>query len=135
MKLTFGLFAALALAACTTSAPVGAPPPAPAAAPTPAAAPFSPATVANLTVIDEKALYAAEALYNVPAHAYVAADSNGTLPVGVKAALKPVLVQAYAALKVARAAYAAGNATGFADAVDKLSRLSGEAKALLPGAK
>jgi hypothetical protein len=92
----------------------------------------APSAVASATAIDEKALYAAEALYNVPAQAYVVADGNGQLSPELKAVLKPKLQEAYRVLLAIRAAYAAGNAAGFASQVVALHNLSGAIVALIP---
>ncbi|CAB4131759.1 hypothetical protein UFOVP131_30 [uncultured Caudovirales phage] len=92
-------------------------------------------SVANATIADEKAMYAAEALYNAPAYAYVAADTKGQLTADTKAKVKPLLVKSYAALKTARAAYAVGNSSDFFAAFENVKKLTGEAKALLPKAE
>lgn len=88
--------------------------------------------VAGATVIDEQAMYAAEVAYNVPAHAYVTADANGLLTPEIKAQVKPLLLDAYKALQLARAAYAAGNASGFAEQVAAVKNLASQASALIP---
>lgn len=95
-------------------------------------APPAPATALQATALDERALYAAEALYNVPAQAYVVADTNGQLSPQVKATLKPMLQDAYRVLLATRAAYAAGNATDFASQVASLRNLSGAIVSLIP---
>lgn len=48
---------------------------------------------ADGTLIDEKVVYAAEVLYNIPAQAYKAANENGQLTPAMKAALKPKLIK------------------------------------------
>lgn len=50
-------------------------------------------TAAQGTLIDEKVVYAAEVIYNIPAQAYVSADKNGKLTPGLKATLKPLLIK------------------------------------------
>lgn len=50
-------------------------------------------SAASGTLIDEKVVYGAEALFNVPAQAYVVADKNGKLTPELKAKLKPLLIQ------------------------------------------
>lgn len=62
-------------------------------------------SVGESTKIDNQAMFAAEAAYNVPAQAYVAADANDKLSPAVKATVKPVLVDAYGYLLIARCAY------------------------------
>lgn len=95
-------------------------------------APPAPAAALQATALDEKALYAAEALYNVPAQAYVVADGNGQLSPELKTKLKPMLQDAYRVLLAARAAYAAGNATGFANQVNSLKNLGAAIVSLIP---
>ena len=83
------------------------------------------------TALDDKAMYAAEALYNVPADAYVVADNNGKLSPAIKEKAKLLLIKAYAVLEATRAAYKAGNATEFAAQDNNLSKLSEAIKALV----
>lgn len=86
------------------------------------------------TVLDERALWAAEAAYNVPAQAYVRADQDGTLPASVKATVQPLLIKAYAALKAARSAYAIGDAANFNAQIAAAKSLAAQAKAIVaPG--
>ncbi len=89
-------------------------------------------TGAASTAIDDKAMYAAEALYNVPAQAYVVANANGKLTPALKLKLKPLLIDGYNALVLVRAAFVAGNATSFADAVSKLTAISAAINNLIP---
>ncbi len=91
-------------------------------------------SVANSTSLDEKALYAAEASYNVAATAYLEAVENGLITPAVKAQVKPMLVQAYEALKLVRTAYHAGNAANFSAQVAEVSRLTTAVRTLLPKA-
>jgi hypothetical protein len=56
------------------------------------------------TLIDEKALYSAELLYNIPAHAYTSANYSNLLTPELKAILKPKLVTLYQMLKAVRSA-------------------------------
>lgn len=95
-------------------------------------APPAPAAVLQGTTIDERAAYAAEALYNVPAQAYAVADGNGKLSPETKATLKPMLADAYKVLLAVRAARAAGNAEGFANQVEALKNLSAAITSLIP---
>lgn len=87
---------------------------------------------ANLTVLDEKAWYAAEALYNIPAYAYVRADQAGALTPSMKATIKPKMLQLADLLKQARAAYQTANKASFDAAVAKLKTLSDEVNPLIP---
>ncbi len=124
------ILGALALAACQ---PVVV---APASAPVaPVAAPSAGSGLTGATLIDEKLLVAAETAYNVPAHAYVTADGNKQLSPALKARVKPLLQSAYRALKLARASYAVGDASGFNRQFAALKSFANQAKALLPAAK
>lgn len=108
----------LPLAACATV---------PATAPTAA-----PKYCATQVIMDNKGMVALETLYNVPAHAYVTADKNNALTPNVKAALKPILVDMYEKLKVARAAYATADATSFSCAAASIEFNNKTATTLLP---
>jgi hypothetical protein len=88
--------------------------------------------IASNTLADEKALFAAETAYNVPAHAYVTADATGKLPASVKAQVRPLLIQAYDGLKLARAAYAAADGCSLNSYSNLVVSLGDRAKALLP---
>lgn len=61
------------------------------------------------TLIDEKVVYAAEVLYNIPAQAYVSADKNGKLSPELKATLKPLLVKMNSLRKAIEAGQGAVN--------------------------
>jgi hypothetical protein len=123
------LVAAMALSACSPNAPSSAGTNAP-----PAAASSSGGLLSH-TVADEKAMYAAEAAYNVAASAYISADTRGLLSASVKAAVKPKLQAAYAALKTLRDAYALGNTSNFSALYSNAVRLANDAKALLPSSQ
>jgi hypothetical protein len=82
--------------------------------------------------MDEKAMYAAEAFYNVPAQAYVKANSNGQLSPSLKATLKPLLIKAKELLDGVRAAYRLGDASGFSAKYAALKDVAERAKALIP---
>lgn len=84
-------------------------------------------SVADQTLIDEKALYAAEIAYNIPAHAYVSANYSGLLTPELKAVLKPKLTTMYTMLKAIRAA----KGTVSCDLV-AMQKLHNEVVALLP---
>lgn len=84
------------------------------------------------TVMDERAMYAAEALYNVPAQAYVTADTRGLLTPAMRRAVRPVLVEARQVLLTVREAYRVGDATTFGQRVAALRALKERALALLP---
>lgn len=80
----------------------------------------------------QKALYAAEAAYNVPAQAYVTLNRSGALSADLKAKTKPLLQQAYQGLKLARQAAAAGDTVGTMFQIEEVNRLASAAAALLP---
>ena len=82
---------------------------------------------ADGTLIDEKVLYAANALYNVPAHAYVTANRNGKLSPELKAALKPKLLTMYRLLQAVKAAKGTVNCD-----YNSMKALHAEVTALLP---
>lgn len=85
-------------------------------------------------VLDERALFAAEAAYNVAATAYVAADSRDVLPPAVAARAQPLLAKAYVALRGARVAYAASDALNFAAFAREATTLATQARVLInPG--
>lgn len=118
-------FAALSLAACQPGvivAPVSVP-----------SAPVASCVVSGTGTL-QTALYGAEAAYNVPAHAYVTADSNKQLSPALKLRVKPLLQNAYSALKLARGAYCVGNAFGVNNQVAAVYSLAKQASALLPKA-
>lgn len=118
----FGFAALLAVAACTS--PAGSPPtsngstpaggdgggrpyelPMPTEANVTANAAVAPTPATKLCAYTADAMYALEAAYNVPAHAYVTADGTPALAsrfAPVKATAKGYLTSAYAALKKAR---------------------------------
>jgi hypothetical protein len=50
-------------------------------------------SAAQGTLVDEKVVYAAEVLYNIPAQAYVSADKNHKITPQLKATLKPMLIK------------------------------------------
>lgn len=101
-----------------------------ASTPTPGAS--SPVVEETSSVIDEQALWAAETLFNIPAKAYVVADTAGKLDPATKAKVKPIMASAYEYLKTARTAYAIGDKIGFDRAVASLRNLTGQANAALP---
>ncbi len=82
---------------------------------------------ADGTLVDEKVLYAANALYNVPAHAYVTANRNGKLSPGLKAVLKPKLLAMYRLLQAVKAAKGTVNCD-----FNSMKALHAEVTALLP---
>lgn len=93
---------------------------------------LQPPNSASLAVLDDKLLYAAEAAYNVPAFAYVEADSRNQIPDALKAQIKPKLQKLGVLLDKARAAHKLGNAVAFNASFDELKKLGGEITAALP---
>jgi len=92
----------------------------------------TPTVEASSVVIDDKAMYAAEALYNVVAQAYVVADANKQLNSETKAKIKPYMIEAYSALKAAREAKRIGDIEVFTQQSARLQDYLGYAKMLLP---
>lgn len=73
---------------------------------------------------DEKGMYAAEALYNVPAQAYVSADTRNIAGwASIKPVVRPLLIQARALLLTVREAYRLGDERSFRDRVARLQSL------------
>lgn len=62
-------------------------------------------TAATVALNADKALYATEAAYNVPAQAYATFDAKGQLPASVKATVRPLLIDAFKGIQVARCAH------------------------------
>lgn len=87
--------------------------------------------IAADTVKDEKAMYAAELAYNIPANAYVTLDAQGLLSTETKAKVRPHLISAYNALTVARTAHKLSNTCAFYNATALVKQSSDAAKALL----
>lgn len=87
--------------------------------------------VASSILMDEKAYASALILYNVPAHAYKAANERGQLSPEVRAIVRPILIKMYDGLKVLRGALDAGNTSSFQCQFAALSRASVEAKSVL----
>lgn len=86
----------------------------------------------DFTVLDDKAMYAAEALYNVPASAYRSADTRGLIPAHLKAVIKPKLQTMGRVLKTARSAYRIGDLTSFNARYRALLALKDEVTPLIP---
>jgi hypothetical protein len=82
------------------------------------------------TLLDERALFAAETAYNIPADAYV--NLGDKLPAATKLQAKTALIQAYDYLLLARKAYAAADGCSLKRYSDLAVALGDKAKALLP---
>ena len=121
--------ACLALAACQPSEPVNNN-----SSSGPVATVPSPAScgLAAGTLVDERTLYGAETAYNVPAHAYVTADATGKLPADLKARVRPLLVESYRLLQLARSAYKLGDVCGLNNYAAGARNFAERAKAILP---
>ncbi len=117
------MLASIALAGCSVPAKA---PVTPATPPTPAAT-ATPAPLAY--VVPLAAMTAAEAAYNLPATAYVNAGRRGLLSEATKARVRPLLIQAKAALDRARAAK---SAVDFVAANTLLSGYADQAGRLIP---
>jgi hypothetical protein len=122
--LAMALAASLALSACATTS-------GPPVEVVPNNVPV-PSGATPISAAAQKALYAAEAAYNVPAQAYVTLNRAGKLSPELKARAKPVLQQAIAGLKLARQAAAAGDTVGTMLQINEVNRLAAQAAAILP---
>lgn len=91
-----------------------------------------PAVTTRTTAIDEKALFAVEAAYNVTGTAYLAAVDAGVLTGARKDQVKIKLQLAYSALLAARRAYEIGDARTFAEQAAAVISATDQAKALIP---
>lgn len=91
-----------------------------------------PAVSTRGTAIDEKALFAVEAAYNVTGTAYLAAVDAGVLTGARKDEVKIKLQLAYSALLAARRAYEIGDARTFAEQAAAVVSATDQAKALIP---
>jgi hypothetical protein len=81
--------------------------------------------------VDEKAMYAAEATYNVAAKVYLEANRANVLSPSIKSIAKEYLTRAYQYLLAARAAYKLGNATTFNERISDLNAATSQIKTLL----
>ncbi len=117
MKRTFlPLLAALSLGACTANQALQR---APVIGPV--------CSAADATLIDEKALYTANAFYNVPAQAYVVANRAGRLSPALKGSLRPKLLTMHRLLRAMKAAKGSVNCD-----YKSMLQLRDEVNALLP---
>lgn len=90
--------------------------------------------VADFTVADEKGWYYAEALYNVPAQAYLSVNSRG-LFVGhedLKAKLKGMLQDLNGYRQAVYQAYKTGNSVTFREKIVQMKALSDQIRRLMP---
>lgn len=93
-------------------------------------APAGDCGLASNTIYDEKALFAAETAYNIPANAYV--NLGDRLPADRKAQAKAALIQAYDYLKLARVAYGAGDGCTLKQYSDLAQAFGNRAKGFMP---
>lgn len=107
----------LALAACV---------PAIAIAPPNAALPGSPASVANTTVLDERAAIAVEAAYLGAGSIIEAATDVGLIKGALAVRAEALDARAASWLGIARRAYDAGNADSYMKALDEAKQVIGE---------
>jgi hypothetical protein len=84
------------------------------------------------TVRDNQAAYGAEALYNVPAAAYVSALKRGLVSDSVKAVVKPKLQLLYGYLRGARAAKAACDEATFLNYKHAMEVVKADVLPLIP---
>ena len=92
-----------------------------------------PANTANATVLDEKAVLGAELAYKAMRTAGTLAVDHGLLVGADAAKVAAIDSKAYAALKLARQAYEAGNAADYATATAQALQLIGEAQLVISG--
>jgi hypothetical protein len=81
-------------------------------------APPAPVTVADRTRLDEQTALSVELAYQAAATAVLTASRAGLVPASARPALAAADRRAFAAVRAVRAAYDAGNATGYAGAVE-----------------
>jgi hypothetical protein len=81
------------------------------------------------TIKDEQALLVAETAYNIPAQAYVSLGSK--LPTATRTKVRGYLIQAYDYLKLARAAYNAGDNCNLQKYADLAKNLGDKANTVL----
>lgn len=84
----------------------------------------STAPLGDQVTFDERGMYFAEALYNVPAQAYVSADTRNIAGwTSIKPVVRPLLIQARQLLLTVREAYRLGDERSFRDRVSRLGVL------------
>jgi hypothetical protein len=82
--------------------------------------------------MDERGLYAMEALYNVPAAAYRSAVERKVMTPAIRARVRPILLEMRRYRDAARQAKKAGDAAGWNARIRELLRLKSQVEALLP---
>lgn len=90
-----------------------------------------PAVYANKTVLDEKAMLTAEIAYKAETVVIQTGVDAGVIKGPLAAKIAVIDNKAYLALLSARAAYAAGNSAGFAEAVGNAQAAVVELKGIL----
>lgn len=88
--------------------------------------------VGEFTIADEKGWYYAEALYNVPASAYLSANSRGLLHDPLKSQLKGMLQELNRYRQAVYQAYKTGNSTTFHEKIVQMKALSDQIRNLVP---
>jgi hypothetical protein len=88
--------------------------------------------VGDFTIADEKGWYYAEALYNVPATAYLSANSRGLLHDPLKSQLKSMLQELNRYRQAVYQAYKTGNAATFHEKLVQMKALSDQVRNLTP---
>lgn len=92
----------------------------------------SSAPLGDRIVMDERGLYAMEALYNVPANLYRTAVQRRLMTPAIRARTRPILLQMRGIRNAARTAYRLGDATSWHARVAELQQLKRDVTALLP---
>ena len=89
------------------------------------------ASVPRMTLVDEKALYAAELGYNSAAKTYIKLVREGVLSEEKQRKIQPMLVEAYDVLLALREAYNLGDATTFDQRLVALTGLVNKVEELI----
>ena len=92
----------------------------------------SPAPLGDRLTMDERGLYAMEAIYNVPASAYRTAVQRGLMTPAIRSTVRPILLQMRGIRNAARSAYRIGDATSWNARVAELRNLRDQVTALIP---
>jgi uncharacterized protein YceK len=88
--------------------------------------------VGDFTIADEKGWYYAEALYDVPATAYLSANSRGLLQDPLKSQLKAMLHQLNDYRQGVYQAYKTANSVTFREKLQAMKALSDQIRSLVP---
>lgn len=90
------------------------------------------APIGDKITMDERGLYAVEALYNVPANAYRNAVQAGAMTPALRASVRPKLLELRRIRNLARTAYNIGDRTSWDQRIAEIQKLKAQITALLP---